>query len=604
MELWVFSSCAAILAVLLIRFCFGDRMKAGLRYALWLIVLLRLLIPVQIGQSAVSAEYLYRAVPMWNAQAQEVIVRDMTLSKYDHLEPDLRELMIEHLDNQESNPYETPTEWFSSRKIEILSVLYRIWLGGTVLFGVVFLYLNLRLYVRLRRSRVRLDVPDVRAAVYHSDAISSPCLFGFPIPAIYVTSQTVLDESELLLTEDEGELRHVLAHERAHIRHGDHVFAVLRCVCLALHWYNPLVWAAAFLAQEDSELACDAAAVKHLGDGERYAYGRTLLALSDPRKRRLHAFRGVISAAADAVSPAKQQITERIHALAARNRTVAAVGCLAVLLGVFLTVSGFSGVRDVQMARDVDAPRYVMEEARLWLEDMKTEDIRDAAESRQQFDDGSLKMTVGFAQTTVTDRQIVSLDYVKNTEPVRGREIEIWHMTVKSYCDYYRGLVLRFDDSFTDGSGWMFHTPYYLVFDAEEKTLISRYESRDPHYVPTDENSRWGTGLYHDDFSEELVYRLRFYDKFDGTERELRRVGAVSLLTVRSIASGNARDPYHYVDDVCYKVEYVSSSEHHRFGEEQLWRVIVNETGKVCGYAVYYPDHDDIAISDGRGGLQ
>jgi hypothetical protein len=75
-------------------------------------------------------------------------------------------------------------------------------------------------------------------------------------------------------------------------------------------------------------------------------------------------------------------------------------------------------------------------------------------------------------------------------------------------------------------------------------------------------------------------------------------------MTVHDIASGSAPDPYHYVDDVCYKVEYVSSSEHHRFGEEQLWRVIVNETGKVCGYAVYYPDHDDIAISDGRGGLQ
>ena len=76
------------------------------------------------------------------------------------------------------------------------------------------------------------------------------------------------------------------------------------------------------------------------------------------------------------------------------------------------------------------------------------------------------------------------------------------------------------------------------------------------------------------------------------------------LLTVRSIASGNARDPYHYVDDVCYKIELVREEEHHRLGSEQLWRVIVNETGKVCGYAVYYPDHDDIAISDGRGGLQ
>ena len=604
MGLWVFSSCITILAVLLIRFCFGERLRAGFRYTLWLVVLVRLLIPVQIGQSPVSAEYLHRALPMWNAQAQEMIVREIEISKYDDLEPDEQQRMIEHLDSRDSNAYETPSEWLSFRKIEIFPVLYRIWICGAVVFGAVFLYLNLHLYFRLRRSRVRLDVPDVRTAVYRSDAIASPCLFGFPVPAIYVTSQATEEESVLLRAEDEDVRRHVLAHERAHLHHGDHIFAVLRCVCLALHWYNPLVWAAAILAQEDGELACDAAAVKRLGDGERYAYGRTLLALSDPRTRRLHAFRGVISAAADAGSLAKQQITERIHALAQRNRAAAAVGGVAVLLAVFLTVSGFSGTTEQQMARDVDAPGYVKEEARLWVEEMSAEDDRDTASVREKYDDGSLRMSVSFVQTMITERQITSLDYVKNIEPVRGREIEIWHMTVRAYCNYYRGLVVQYDDESSDGSGWVTYTPYYLVFDAEEKTLIARYDSYDPHYVPTDENKDWGTGLYHDDFSDALVYRLRYYDENGSGERELRRVGAISLLTVRNIASGDAPDPYHYVDKVCYKVEFVSEEEHHRLGTEQLWRVTVNETGEVCGYAVYYPDHDDIAISDGRGRLQ
>lgn len=597
MGLWIFSSCITILAVLLIRFCFGERLHAGLRYALWLVVLVRLLIPVQIGQSPVSAEYLHRALPMWNAQAQESIVRDMTLSKYDHWESDEREMMIEHLDSQESNPYETPSEWLSFRKISILPVLYRIWIGGAVLFGAVFLYLNLRLYLRLRRSRVRLDIPDVRIVVYRSDVISSPCLFGFPIPSIYVTSQTAEDESVLLRAEDEDVLRHVLAHERAHFAHGDHIFAVLRCVCLVLHWYNPLVWAAAFLAQEDGELACDAAAIKRLGDGERYAYGRTLLALSDPRLKRRHAFRGVISAAADAVSPAKQQITERIHALALRHRAVMAVGGVVLLLGIFLTVSGFSGVREVRMAEDVDAPKYVKEEALLWLEDIENIDRQDEVRVREQYDDGSIERAVVHDQTCVTDWQITSLDYIKNIEPIGGREVEIWHMTYRRYYDYYRGQVLQFDDESSDGSGWVTYTPYYLVFDAEEKTLIARYDSNDPHYVPTDENSKWGTGLYHDDFSEELVFRLRFYEENGRIlERKLRRVGAVSLLTVRNIASGDALDPYHYVDKVCYKVELVSEKEHHRLGSEQTWRVIINETGEEVGRVRYYPEHDDIVV--------
>lgn len=76
----------------------------------------------------------------------------------------------------------------------------------------------------------------------------------------------------------------------------------------------------------------------------------------------------------------------------------------------------------------------------------------------------------------------------------------------------------------------------------------------------------------------------------------MRNIGGMSLYAVAEIASGRAPDPYHYVDDVCYKVEQVSSSVHPRWGEEQIYRVIINETDEEVGRALYYPEHEDIAI--------
>lgn len=74
-------------------------------------------------------------------------------------------------------------------------------------------------------------------------------------------------------------LRHVLAHETAHARHLDPLWSLLRSVCLAVYWFDPLVWIAAAVSKADGELACDEAAIQALGEGERIPYGKTLLSL-------------------------------------------------------------------------------------------------------------------------------------------------------------------------------------------------------------------------------------------------------------------------------------------------------------------------------------
>ncbi len=55
---WVISSSVLILAVLAARYLLRDRISGTVRYALWLVVLVRLLVPVSLFSAPVSLEAL------------------------------------------------------------------------------------------------------------------------------------------------------------------------------------------------------------------------------------------------------------------------------------------------------------------------------------------------------------------------------------------------------------------------------------------------------------------------------------------------------------------------------------------------------------------
>ena len=135
------------------------------------------------------------------------------------------------------------------------------------------LFCNAHFALRLKRSRIKCDTA-APLPVYTSACVSTPCLFGLFRPKIYLTPN---------LTEDSTKA-HVLTHELTHYRHKDHIWSTLRCLCLALHWYNPLVWVAASLSKKDGELACDEATIRILGEDQRADYGRTLIGMTQVKK--------------------------------------------------------------------------------------------------------------------------------------------------------------------------------------------------------------------------------------------------------------------------------------------------------------------------------
>ena len=335
---WVVSSCILILAVIALRYLLRGRISLRLQYALWLLVLARLLIPVSFGSTDISVMSVVEKAPAVQA-AESVREVDTIWQAHDGsvegypagpLMPDTPVTVAPSVTNDQFSRMESA--------LTLRKLLLPIWWCGAAVTLLVFLSANLRFAGRLRKSRRPLAVEGAALAVYVAEERAVPCLFGLFRPAIYVT-QAAADDPELL--------RHTVAHETTHFRQGDHVWALLRTVCLALHWWNPLVWWAAKLSRQDGELACDEATIRALGKSERAAYGRTLI--------RMACGRGVSPLlTATTMDGGKTSLHERIVLLAKKPRT-AVTAAIAVVLAAALCIGcTFTGAKKDETAAEPD----------------------------------------------------------------------------------------------------------------------------------------------------------------------------------------------------------------------------------------------------------
>lgn len=329
---WIISSSVLILIIITIRHFLKGKMSLCLQYGLWLIVAVRLLIPFSIGEAVTSVSTWLDLVRDRQA-VQEIVdftqapMQSMTYEDaYESVANDYREIGInienlpEHVLNGTIENEVQDKMYSGYSPVEIASFL---WKFGMVIVGVWFLYSNIQFSMKLRKDRCVYDkIGSVE--VYRTNLVDTPCLYGLFTPAIYITDEVM---------EDEKRLHHVLEHEMTHYRHGDYIWALLRVVCLAIHWYNPLVWCAALLSRRDAELACDEATMKRLGEEERAAYGRTLIGLTCEK-------RPAVLITATTMTGSKRSIKERIKLIAQKPKM--AVITLVVVVVLIITAIGWT----------------------------------------------------------------------------------------------------------------------------------------------------------------------------------------------------------------------------------------------------------------------
>lgn len=149
----------------------------------------------------------------------------------------------------------------------LLSAFSILWLAGVILFTGYAVYS----YARIRRQVA--EAMWLRENLWICDEVKSPFILGLRKPKIYLSSSM-----------DEVLYPYVIAHEQAHLKRGDQWWKPLGFLILAIHWFQPFVWAAYILFCSDLELACDESAVKKLNPQERKDYSYALLSCSMQRR--------------------------------------------------------------------------------------------------------------------------------------------------------------------------------------------------------------------------------------------------------------------------------------------------------------------------------
>ncbi len=186
-----------------------------------------------------------------------------------------------------------------------------LWLLGIValLSYTVVTYLRLKLRIQ--------DAVHLQDNIYQSEKVESPFVLGIVSPRIYLPFK-IDDESRSC----------VIAHEKAHIKRGDHFSKPMGFLLLMVYWFNPFIWLAYILFCRDIELACDERVMKDMDIEKRKVYSTVLLNLSISHR----------SIAACPLAFGEVGIATRIRNALSYTKPTKWIVALCVVLGVIVVV--------------------------------------------------------------------------------------------------------------------------------------------------------------------------------------------------------------------------------------------------------------------------
>lgn len=290
---------ALVIAVLLAAGpLLGRRFTAKWRYWAWLLIAVRLLLPVGITlpQPVVTlpqpqGEFTYpvsREEPAPTEPAPvgdpiQVVPGAAENDPYQQIETGMTAPTGPSAETPKpAEPAITPTP-AGTRSIPVMEAVGWCWAAGTALFLLWQLGSYLVLRAKLSRSRRPLT-DEAILAVLEKESAAAGRQKPLPVYTAAVGSPMIVGaiKPTLLLPELElstEQLSLVFRHELIHYRRRDIWYKLLLMLANAIHWFNPMVWLMVYAADRDLELSCDEAVVTGRDEAYREEYGRCLLAV-------------------------------------------------------------------------------------------------------------------------------------------------------------------------------------------------------------------------------------------------------------------------------------------------------------------------------------
>ena len=338
-----------ILAIVIIRSLFADKLPGKVFQVLWLAAVLRLMIPFSIPSAfsiySLAADY----IPISYNHAEKSISEMLPFLKqrqtdsqkeaeewnsYAQLaeeENGFGQIVDTYYDQQAETENVAEQEESLRQERDDFSIWRALYWGGAGICGLYYVFTYIRC---LREFRTSLPVEKTvlqekinafsikrKITVRQWDLAAAPLTYGIFHPVILLP--------KTLIQENQEQINFVLIHEYMHIRCLDALKKLVLVIVCCIHWFNPLVWVMSMLANRDIELACDQNVVKYLGQETRSAYALTLIYMEEKRNVRI----------TWGNSFSKNAMEERIVAIMREKKDSLIIGVLSGVLSAGLVLA-------------------------------------------------------------------------------------------------------------------------------------------------------------------------------------------------------------------------------------------------------------------------
>ena len=252
-----------ILFIILIRPIALKRLPKDTFIFLWVIAMIRLLIPF----NSPEIINIYPTVNN-NAVNNPAFIQQITrIPEFIELsQPVINDIITEETGNN----------------ISPQTVIVIIWIAGSV---VTFAALVIPHILNMKRYKSALPIENEfilewklqhtlkrKYDILYSDEVTTPFAYGL------FNSVIVLPEN--ILESDNNIIDYVLTHEYTHIKYFDMLKKWIMLITVCVHWFNPLVWIMRNLLNGDIEIACDEKVIKSKGVTNKAYYALILVDLA------------------------------------------------------------------------------------------------------------------------------------------------------------------------------------------------------------------------------------------------------------------------------------------------------------------------------------
>lgn len=343
-----FSGSLLILILLLGKQFLKNKISRQWQYYIWLVVVLRLLLPF--GPEVSLMGKTYRTVDQAISQAALLPPQQQPPLNVPggNLVPAVG---AEHRKEMLNSPADDVTTTHPFQDIGVL-LINHIWLVVALglLIRKITIYQGFVRYIKARLTPVsdieQLDELSIVAEqsgikkpveLCVNPLVSSPLLIGLFHPCIVLPRVDILEK----------DFRYIVLHELTHYKRCDMFYKWLVQVTVCLHWFNPLVHLMSREITKACEFSCDEAVLTKMGSGNAQDYGKTLLDAMAAVGRYKENFGAVT------LSENKHLLKERINAIMNFKKKSTAIRFLTGALTLCVMFgAAFVGVYPVDAAVD------------------------------------------------------------------------------------------------------------------------------------------------------------------------------------------------------------------------------------------------------------